>query len=65
MVATQTPLPNTVIDFCRLIYNQRCHTIVMLNDTEEDNEVAILHIRQNEISNILILTVYILHFNII
>ena len=55
MVATQTPLPNTVIDFWRLIYDRRCHTIVMLNDTEEDNEVAILHIRQNEISNMHVL----------
>ena len=55
MVATQTPLPNTVIDFWRLIYDQRCHTIVMLNDTEEDNEVAILLIKQTEISNMLTL----------
>ena len=55
MVATQTPLPSTVIDFWRLIYDQRCQTIVMLNDTEEDNEVAIPHIRQTEISNMLIL----------
>ena len=40
MVATQTPLPNTVINFWRLIYDQRCHTIVMLNDTEEDDQVG-------------------------
>ena len=40
MVATQTPLPNTVIDFWRLIYDQRYHTIVMLNDNEEDDQVG-------------------------
>ena len=30
-IVTQTPLPDTIIDFWRLIYDHKCHTVISLN----------------------------------
>ena len=39
---TQMPLPNTVTDFWRLVYDQHVCNVVMLNNHNEDNEVSLL-----------------------
>ncbi|XP_070562653.1 receptor-type tyrosine-protein phosphatase S-like [Ptychodera flava] len=36
-LVTQLPLPHTVIDFWRMVYDNKSNTIVMLNDTDKDN----------------------------
>ncbi|XP_067684835.1 receptor-type tyrosine-protein phosphatase alpha-like [Haliotis asinina] len=39
MIVTQTPLPDTVVDFWRLVYDHDCFTIVCLDDSQETEEV--------------------------
>ncbi|XP_070194103.1 receptor-type tyrosine-protein phosphatase epsilon-like [Littorina saxatilis] len=39
-VVTQMPLPNTVTDFWRLVYDHKCHTIVMLNEIDDKDETC-------------------------
>ena len=38
-IAAQGPLPETVVDFWRLIWEQRCSIIVMLTNLIENNKV--------------------------
>ena len=38
-VATQAPLPNTVVDLWRMVWKQESRTIVMLCDFVENGEV--------------------------
>ncbi|KAL8625683.1 hypothetical protein ACOMHN_043958 [Nucella lapillus] len=40
LLVTQMPLPNTVSDFWRLVYDHKCHTIVMLNDVDDKDETC-------------------------
>ncbi|XP_046552770.1 receptor-type tyrosine-protein phosphatase mu-like isoform X6 [Haliotis rubra] len=35
LIVTQTPLPDTVVDFWRLVYDHDCFTIVCLDDAQE------------------------------
>ena len=37
---TQMPLPHTVTDFWRLVYDQHVSTIVMMNNINDDDEVG-------------------------
>lgn len=39
-IVTQMPLPNTAVDFWRMIYDQNSYCIVMLNEIEETDEVC-------------------------
>ena len=38
-IATQGPLQNTVVDFWRMIWENKCGCIVMLCELEEDGQV--------------------------
>ena len=39
LIVTQFPLPDTVVDFWRLVYDYRCHTIVMLGPVDKNDNV--------------------------
>ncbi|XP_071083838.1 receptor-type tyrosine-protein phosphatase epsilon-like [Haliotis cracherodii] len=39
MIVTQTPLPDTVVDFWRLVYDHDCFTVVCLDDSKEADEM--------------------------
>ncbi|XP_067653253.1 receptor-type tyrosine-protein phosphatase T-like [Haliotis asinina] len=49
LIATQTPLADTVVDFWRLVFDHDCFTIVCL---EDDGENRVLYPRKNESLNI-------------
>lgn len=36
---TQAPLPETVEDFWRLVFQYKCQTIIMLNEEIDNNKV--------------------------
>ena len=38
-ILTQAPMPSTVVDFWRMIYDHDSYSIVMLNDMEAFDEV--------------------------
>lgn len=38
-IATQGPLAHTVEDFWRMVWEWRCHTIVMLTEVQEREQV--------------------------
>lgn len=38
-IATQGPLPHTVEDFWRMVWEWKCHTIVMLTEVLEREQV--------------------------
>ena len=40
-IATQGPMQNTVVDFWRMIWDNKCGSIVMLCEVEEDGQVCI------------------------
>lgn len=40
-IATQSPLPNTIEDFWRLVYDWKCPVIVMLNKIDPSDETCI------------------------
>ncbi|KAK3787252.1 hypothetical protein RRG08_055974 [Elysia crispata] len=40
LLVTQMPLPDTVIDFWRLIYDHKSHCIVMLNEVETNDDTC-------------------------
>ncbi|XP_046583116.1 receptor-type tyrosine-protein phosphatase mu-like [Haliotis rubra] len=39
MIVTQTPLPDTVVDFWRLVYDHDCFTVICLDDSQETEEM--------------------------
>ncbi|PIK39074.1 hypothetical protein BSL78_24081, partial [Apostichopus japonicus] len=41
LIMTQAPLPNTVEDFWRLVFDYQCQTIIMLNDSDSGNHESI------------------------
>ncbi|XP_071851958.1 angiopoietin-1 receptor-like [Apostichopus japonicus] len=41
LIMTQAPLPNTVEDFWRLVFDYQCQTIIMLNDSDSGNHDTI------------------------
>ncbi|GFN95135.1 receptor-type tyrosine-protein phosphatase t, partial [Plakobranchus ocellatus] len=40
LLVTQMPLPDTVTDFWRLVYDHKSHCIVMLNEVETNDDVS-------------------------
>ncbi|KAH9505383.1 hypothetical protein Btru_058592 [Bulinus truncatus] len=40
LLVTQMPLPNTVTDFWRLVYDHKCSCIVMLNEVERNDDTC-------------------------
>lgn len=40
-IATQGPLPHTVEDFWRMVWEWKCHTIVMLTEVQEREQVCV------------------------
>ncbi len=43
-ILTQMPLPHTVIDLWRMVYEHNCGSIVMLNPFLEEDEVGRSHL---------------------
>ncbi|XP_071851967.1 uncharacterized protein [Apostichopus japonicus] len=41
LIMTQAPLPNTVEDFWRLVFDYQCQTIIMLNESDSGNHNTI------------------------
>ena len=41
-IATQMPLPDTKVDFWRMIYDYKCKTVIMLNTIDPNDKVCIL-----------------------
>ncbi|XP_046583132.1 receptor-type tyrosine-protein phosphatase T-like isoform X4 [Haliotis rubra] len=39
MIVTQTPLPDTVVDFWRLVYDHDCFTVVCLDDSKDTDDM--------------------------
>ena len=39
-IATQMPLPNTAVDFWRMIYDYKCKTVIMLNVLDPSEKVT-------------------------
>ena len=39
-IITQMPLPHTVIDLWRMVFEHKCGTIVMLNEWDETDQVG-------------------------
>ena len=39
-IITQMPLPHTVIDFWRMVYEHGCSSIIMLNSMEDEDDVS-------------------------
>ena len=39
-LATQAPLPNTIGDIWRMVYDYKCNTIVMLNPLDTSDKVG-------------------------
>ncbi|XP_071081861.1 receptor-type tyrosine-protein phosphatase epsilon-like [Haliotis cracherodii] len=39
LIVTQTPLPDTVVDFWRLVYDHDCFTIVCLDDSKDTDAI--------------------------
>lgn len=42
-IVTQHPLPNTVADFWRLVFDYNCSTIVMLNEMDAAQVCTVLY----------------------
>ena len=40
LIVTQTSVANTVVDFWRLVYENKCDTIVMLDEEDSQDEVG-------------------------
>lgn len=39
VIMTQAPLPETIEDFWRLVFDYKCHTIIMLNEATAEDRV--------------------------
>ncbi|XP_071844247.1 uncharacterized protein [Apostichopus japonicus] len=40
-ITTQSPLPNTIEDFWRMIYDHKCRTVVMLNQLDGEDKTCV------------------------
>ncbi|XP_071840632.1 receptor-type tyrosine-protein phosphatase epsilon-like [Apostichopus japonicus] len=40
-ITTQSPLPNTIEDFWRMIYDHKCRTVVMLNQLDKSDKTCV------------------------
>ena len=41
-IATQSPKPDTVVDFWKMIWQEHVHLIVMVSDIVEDENVSLI-----------------------
>ena len=39
-IVTQMPLPNTVADFWRMLYDYNSHTVIMLNEFDRNDKAS-------------------------